>query len=162
MSDSQAPAPEMHSSSSGARDEAPAPGGPPRSGGILRGRLRAAAPPSPDGPLRPFTPPDLSTIPHMDESSVQLGDRSHNSEDLAQLPPVGFEDAAPGPYIVGSPIDLGGIDNVDSINLRLGPLHKRSTRRKHRAPGEPQHIELRESDDQSPTTTTTRLSPSGF
>lgn len=144
----------MHSSSSGTNE-------PPRSGGgLLRGRLRAAAPPSPDGPLRPFTPPDLNTIPHMDESSVQLGDRSHNYEDQ---PPTSAasEEAVPGPYIVGSPIDLGGIDNVDSINLRLGPLHKRSSRRKHRAPGEPQHIELRENDDLTPSPTT-RLSPTGL
>lgn len=105
--------------------------------------------PQSPGPMRPFTPPDLSSIPHMDEASQQLGDRSHNGETTTQI-----EQPTSGPYIVGSPIDLGAIDNVDSINLRLGPLQRRSTKRKNRT-AEQQHIELQESiNDQSPTSCT--------
>ncbi|XP_016843759.1 probable phospholipid-transporting ATPase IA isoform X4 [Nasonia vitripennis] len=128
-----APAPEMQSSS--------------------RGSAAGQRQPQSPGPMRPFTPPDLSSIPHMDEASQQLGDRSHNGETTTQ---AAEEQPTSGPYIVGSPIDLGAIDNVDSINLRLGPLQRRSTKRKNRsaAAGEQQHIELQESvNDQSPTST---------
>ena len=92
----------------------------------------------------------------MDEASQQpLGERSAHSSDDKPLKQAA-EQEAPGPYIVGSPIDLGAIDNVDSVNLRLGPGTKRasaSARRKARAAGgggEQQHIELQEAH--SPTT----------
>ncbi|KAI4501992.1 hypothetical protein M0802_002674 [Mischocyttarus mexicanus] len=106
--------------------------------------------PSP-GPLRPYTPPDLSSIPHMD------GTPSHNSSNLIRNNPslpspttsnnTRITDEAPkdnqpnvaGPYIIGSPIDLGNIDNVDNIGLRLDPLLGRSGRGKTR-----EHIELQE------------------
>lgn len=42
-----------------------------------------------------------------------------------------------GPYIIGSPIDLGNIDNVDNIGLRINPLPSRRRRTR-------EHIELRE------------------
>ncbi|XP_014226342.2 probable phospholipid-transporting ATPase IA isoform X2 [Trichogramma pretiosum] len=91
-------------------------------------------------PLRPFTPSDLSSIPHMDEATLQpLGERGGPSalrEDGGGGGGgggAGTGDTAQdgGPYILGSPIDLGAIDNVDSINLRLGSARQ-------------QHIELQE------------------
>ncbi|XP_058806464.1 probable phospholipid-transporting ATPase IA isoform X3 [Phymastichus coffea] len=85
----------------------------------------------------PFTPPDLSSIPHMDEpQQPQLGER--------------------GPYIVGSPINLGDIDNVDSLGFATAVARTSSTassRRKRGGGGggsDQQHIELRETDP-SPT-----------
>ncbi|KAK0088436.1 hypothetical protein PV326_004828 [Microctonus aethiopoides] len=93
-----------------------------------RGNPRAPSP----GPLRPFTPPDLSSIPHMDDSPTL--NQSTNNQNTADN---NNEDDTNGPYIVGSPIDLGNIDNVDNISLRVGPF--RRGRRRTR-----EHIELRE------------------
>ncbi|XP_015187867.1 PREDICTED: probable phospholipid-transporting ATPase IA isoform X3 [Polistes dominula] len=104
-------------------------------------------------PLRPYTPPDLSSIPHMDGTSP------HNSSNLIRNNPslsspttsnnTRISDEAPkdnqpnqsaaGPYIIGSPIDLGNIDNVDNIGLRLDPLLRHSGKGKTR-----EHIELQE------------------
>ena len=134
----QAPAPEMRSSSR-------ADGGGSRGIGGNRKGL-AGAPSGIDEShllpsMRPFTPPDLSSIPHMDEATEQpLGERggpTSSSRSNEQTDGSGL-------YIVGSPIDLGTIDNVDSINLRLGSVRLSST---------PQHIELQEtaSGDRSPT-----------
>ncbi|XP_014614054.1 PREDICTED: probable phospholipid-transporting ATPase IA isoform X2 [Polistes canadensis] len=113
-----------------------------------RGNPRVPSP----GPLRPYTPPDLSSIPHMDGTSP------HNSSNLIRNNPslsspttsnnTRITDEAPkdnqpnqstGPYIIGSPIDLGNIDNVDNIGLRLDPLLRHSGRGKTR-----EHIELQE------------------
>lgn len=89
--------------------------------------------PSPDTPLRPFTPPDLSSIPHMDGTPTSNQTNNYNGT------PNGTTDNAQetGPYIVGSPIDLGDIDNVDNIGLHIGPS-LRSIRRTR------EHIELQE------------------
>jgi hypothetical protein len=80
----------------------------------------------------------------MDDALVQLGERSHIGEGLSQR-----QNAGSGPYIVGSPIDLGAIDNVDSrIKLSLERLHKTSTKTKNQQ----QHIELQETaTNRSPT-----------
>ncbi|XP_046487089.1 probable phospholipid-transporting ATPase IA isoform X4 [Neodiprion pinetum] len=61
---------------------------------------------------RPFTPPDLSSIPNMDGTPHQplSTNNALDSNDNNGLP---------GPYIVGSPIDLGQIDNVDNIGSHL-------------------------------------------
>ncbi|XP_011498077.1 PREDICTED: probable phospholipid-transporting ATPase IA [Ceratosolen solmsi marchali] len=72
----------------------------------------------------------------MDDELTQLGERFHNDEELSQR-----QEAELGPYIIGSPINLGNIDNVDSrIKLRLGSLRRASTRSKNQQ----QHIELQE------------------
>lgn len=49
----------------------------------------------------------------------------------------GAQESNTGPFIVGSPIDLGDIDNVDNIGLRLDPVTR--GRRRTR-----EHIELQE------------------
>ncbi|XP_051154050.1 probable phospholipid-transporting ATPase IA isoform X2 [Leptopilina boulardi] len=54
----------------------------------------------------PYTPSDLSTIPHMDGSP-------------SSSPRNNLNNSNPGPYIVGSPIDLSVIDNVDNVQIRL-------------------------------------------
>lgn len=116
-----------------------------------RGNPRVPSP----GPLRPYTPPDLSSIPHMD------GTPSHNGSDLirkngslsspttsnnTRVTDETSKDNQPnvGPYIVGSPIDLGNIDNVDNIGLRLDPVLRRSARGRTR-----EHIELQEASPSS-------------
>ncbi|XP_025986709.2 probable phospholipid-transporting ATPase IA isoform X9 [Solenopsis invicta] len=95
--------------------------------------------PSPE-PLRPFTPPDLSSIPHMDDTPLHNGSGNNNlgGGNTANRANDGGEEETTGPYIVGSPIDLGDIDNVDNIGLRLDPI-TRSSRRRMR-----EHIELQE------------------
>lgn len=67
-------------------------------------------------PLRPFTPPDLHSIPHMDGSPLPSPRNKTASENSQN----------PGPYIVGSPIDLGEIDNVDNISLSLSLQNPRN------------------------------------
>ncbi|XP_043252850.1 probable phospholipid-transporting ATPase IA isoform X4 [Colletes gigas] len=91
--------------------------------------------PSP-GSLRPFTPPDLSSIPHMDGTPPQ-GSGVRSSFSSASGRGNDGKQEQPGPYIIGSPIDLGSIDNVDNIGLRIDPLS--SGRRRTR-----EHIELQE------------------
>lgn len=92
-----------------------------RGGGVSSSSTTAAG---------PFTPPDLSSIPHMDEAQQpQLGER--------------------GPYIVGSPIDLGDIDNVDSLGFSAARRASSVLRRKRAGGGgsaEHQHIELQQTD----------------
>lgn len=63
------------------------------------------------GPIRPFTPPDLSSIPNMDGTPLQLMGTSGASNSN--------NNGLPGPYIVGSPIDLGQIDNVDNMGSHM-------------------------------------------
>ncbi|XP_011147938.1 probable phospholipid-transporting ATPase IA isoform X5 [Harpegnathos saltator] len=109
--------------------------------------------PSP-GPLRPFTPPDLSSIPHMDgtplhNSNDSNGNNNNNNNNNNNAHNSGASPASnrandgaqepTGPFIIGSPIDLGDIDNVDNIGLRLDPAVR--GRRRTR-----EHIELRETD----------------
>ncbi|XP_071642117.1 probable phospholipid-transporting ATPase IA isoform X6 [Temnothorax longispinosus] len=101
--------------------------------------------PSPE-PLRPFTPPDLSSIPHMDGTPLHNGSgnnnggngNSGNASPAVNRANDGAQQESTGPFIVGSPIDLGDIDNVDNIGLRLDPV-RRSSRRRAR-----EHIELQE------------------
>lgn len=50
----------------------------------------------------------------------------------------GAQQETTGPFIIGSPIDLGDIDNVDNIGLRLDPVTRNSRRRAR------EHIELQE------------------
>ncbi|XP_066589632.1 probable phospholipid-transporting ATPase IA isoform X4 [Prorops nasuta] len=84
-------------------------------------------------PLRPFTPPDLSSIPHMDDSpTAEQTAESCNAQEVV-------ESTESGPYIVGSPIDLGDIDNVDNIGIRLDNLARGRSRTR-------EHIELQETD----------------
>ncbi|KAJ8667377.1 hypothetical protein QAD02_009039 [Eretmocerus hayati] len=112
--------------------------------------------------LRPFTPPDLSSIPHMDEATIlQLGERSLHSGTDDERPNISTTAAtvdsnpttAAGPYILGSKIDLGDIDNVDSIRLRLGgpgnrgSIGSRRSSTSRRVQRLSQHFELH---DQSP------------
>ena len=82
-------------------------------------------------PLRPFTPPDLSSIPHMDGTPSSASPRNKITND--ERP----QDC--GPYIVGSPIDLSEIDNVDSISLRLDSVQ--NLKQKNR-----ENIELQETE----------------
>nr|XP_012138292.1 PREDICTED: probable phospholipid-transporting ATPase IA isoform X4 [Megachile rotundata] len=89
--------------------------------------------PSP-GALRPFTPPDLSSIPHMDGTPSQNSVRNNFSPAPVRANDGHHEQT--GPYIIGSPIDLGSIDNVDNIGLRIDPL---ASGRRNR-----EHIELQE------------------
>ncbi|XP_014298491.1 probable phospholipid-transporting ATPase IA isoform X3 [Microplitis demolitor] len=87
-------------------------------------------------PLHPFTPSDLSSIPHMDGSptptSIQLNNLSSSTVNNSTDPTLD-----PGPYIVGSPIDLGNIDNVDNIGLQVGSIRRGRGRTR-------EHIELQE------------------
>lgn len=90
--------------------------------------------PSP-GSLRPFTPPDLSSIPHMDGTPPQNSGVRNSFSPASGRANDGSQEQT-GPYIIGSPIDLGNIDNVDNIGLRIDPLASgRRTR---------EHIELQE------------------
>ncbi|XP_076548667.1 ATPase phospholipid transporting 8A1 isoform X5 [Osmia lignaria lignaria] len=90
--------------------------------------------PSP-GSLRPFTPPDLSSIPHMDGTPPQNSGVRNSFSPASGRANDGSQEQT-GPYIIGSPIDLGDIDNVDNIGLRIDPLASgRRTR---------EHIELQE------------------
>ncbi|KAK9305516.1 hypothetical protein QLX08_003517 [Tetragonisca angustula] len=88
------------------------------------------------GSLRPFTPPDLSSIPHMDGTPPQSSGGRNSSSSVSGRANDGVPEQS-GPYIIGSPIDLGNIDNVDNIGLRIDPLP--SGRRRGR-----EHIELQE------------------
>lgn len=54
-----------------------------------------------------------------------------------------------GPFIIGSPIDLGAIDNVDNIGIRLEPFARVSSRRRAREHIELQETGLPESDGES-------------
>ncbi|XP_015429019.1 PREDICTED: probable phospholipid-transporting ATPase IA [Dufourea novaeangliae] len=95
--------------------------------------------PSP-GSLRPYTPPDLSSIPHMDGTPSQGSGVRSNSSSASGRRKDGTQEqqtTTTGPYIIGSPIDLGSIDNVDNIGLRIEalPRGRRRTR---------EHIELQE------------------
>ncbi|XP_011342316.1 probable phospholipid-transporting ATPase IA isoform X3 [Ooceraea biroi] len=108
-----------------------------------RGNPRVPSP----GPLRPFTPPDLSSIPHMDGTPTPHNDNNarngaspsatSNAKAADTLPQEPQEHT--GPFIIGSPIDLGDIDNVDNIGIRLDPVARGSSRRRTR-----EHIELQE------------------
>ncbi|KAL6426436.1 hypothetical protein ACFW04_009128 [Cataglyphis niger] len=112
---------------------------------IVRGNPRVPSP----GPLRPFTPPDLSSIPHMDGTPLHNNNVSNNvgndNDVRNNASPVsnrandGAQQESAGPFIIGSPIDLGDIDNVDNIGLRLDPVTRSSSRRRAR-----EHIELQE------------------
>lgn len=88
------------------------------------------------GLLRPFTPPDLSSIPHMDGTPPQSSGVRNSSSSVSGRANDGTQEQS-GPYIIGSPIDLSNIDNVDNIGLRIDPLP--SGRRRTR-----EHIELQE------------------
>lgn len=91
--------------------------------------------PSP-GLLRPFTPPDLSSIPHMDSTPPQNSGVRNSSSSITGRTNDGIQEQS-GPYIIGSPIDLGNIDNVDNIGLHIDSLatgHRRTR----------EHIELQE------------------
>ncbi|KYN37987.1 putative phospholipid-transporting ATPase IA [Trachymyrmex septentrionalis] len=96
--------------------------------------------PSPE-PLRPYTPPDLSSIPHMDDTSLHNGSSNNNdnASPAANRANDGAQQEPTGPFIIGSPIDLGDIDNVDNIGFRLDPVTRGSNRRRRR-----EHIELQE------------------
>lgn len=111
---------------------------------FARGNPRVPSP----GPLRPFTPPDLSSIPHMDGTPLHSNNVSNNGNDndvRNNVSPAsnrandGAQQESAGPFIIGSPIDLGDIDNVDNIGLRLDPVTRSSSRRRAR-----EHIELQE------------------
>ncbi|XP_020292724.1 probable phospholipid-transporting ATPase IA isoform X3 [Pseudomyrmex gracilis] len=102
------------------------------------------------GSLRPFTPPDLSSIPHMDDTPTPLhnnnNNNSNNNNARNNASPAsncannsGAQQESTGPFIIGSPIDLGNIDNVDNIGLRLESVTRGSSRRRMR-----EHIELQE------------------
>ncbi|XP_043604828.1 probable phospholipid-transporting ATPase IA isoform X2 [Bombus pyrosoma] len=93
--------------------------------------------PSP-GLLRPFTPPDLSSIPHMDGTPPQSSGVRNSSSSVSGQTNDGAQEQS-GPYIIGSPIDLGNIDNVDNIGLRIDSLTTGIGSRRTR-----EHIELRE------------------
>lgn len=95
------------------------------------------------GPTRAFAPPDLASIPHMDDTSLTSNE---NQNDVQQNAPTTSSDQEPGPYIVGSPIDLGQIDNVDSIGFHMRSSSVRRSRFKNR-----EHIELQEADDAETT-----------
>ncbi|XP_034952573.1 probable phospholipid-transporting ATPase IA isoform X2 [Chelonus insularis] len=99
----------------------------------------------------PFTPPDLSSIPHMDGTVTPNQTNSINSITSEDVPVTadGVVDSDSGPYIVGSPIDLSNIDNVDNISLRIGSIRgiirgggKEGKRRRRTR----EHIELEESN----------------
>lgn len=101
---------------------------------IARGNPRVPSP----GSLRPFTPPDLSSIPHMDGTPPQGSGVRSNSSFNSGRANDGTQEQSTGPYIIGSPIDLGNIDNVDNIGLRIAnPLASESRRTC-------EHIELQE------------------
>ncbi|KMQ92158.1 putative phospholipid-transporting atpase ia-like isoform 1 protein [Lasius niger] len=109
-----------------------------------RGNPRVPSP----GPLRPFTPPDLSSIPHMDgtplhstisNNGIDDNDIRNNVSPASNRANDGSQQEPTGPFIIGSPIDLGDIDNVDNIGLRLDPVTRSSSRRRTR-----EHIELQE------------------
>ncbi|XP_050457015.1 probable phospholipid-transporting ATPase IA isoform X6 [Cataglyphis hispanica] len=111
---------------------------------IARGNPRVPSP----GPLRPFTPPDLSSIPHMDGTPLHNNNVSNNGNDndvrnnaspASNRANDGAQQESAGPFIIGSPIDLGDIDNVDNIGLRVDPVTRSSSRRRAR-----EHIELQE------------------
>ncbi|XP_076276279.1 ATPase phospholipid transporting 8A1 isoform X1 [Lasioglossum baleicum] len=111
-----------------------------------RGNPRVPSP----GSLRPFTPPDLSSIPHMDGTPLHgSGVRSNSSSVSGRAAESGAQEQT-GPYIIGSPINLGSIDNVDNIGLHLDrlPSRRRSTRR--------EHIELQEA---APPETSSEVGP---
>lgn len=99
-----------------------------------RGSAPVRGVPSPVA-LRPFTPPDLSSIPHMDGTPTPNHSNNHNATSNGTA-----DSQDTGPYIVGSPIDLGNIDNVDNIGIRIGSI-TRGRRRRTR-----EHIELQESE----------------
>ena len=102
-----------------------------------RGKAPVPRVPSP-GALRPYTPSDLSSIPHMDGTPL-TNQTPRNSTSNGST-----ENATDsGPYIVGSPIDLGNIDNIDNIGITLRPL--RGSRRRTR-----EHIELQETGQSNP------------
>lgn len=79
-------------------------------------------------PLSPYTPPDLSSIPHMDGSPSASPRNNLNTATETQNS---------GPYIVGSPIDLSDIDNVDNVRIRLDSQNSRAKR---------ENIELQEAE----------------
>ncbi|XP_076475628.1 ATPase phospholipid transporting 8A1 isoform X5 [Bombus vancouverensis nearcticus] len=90
------------------------------------------------GLLRPFTPPDLSSIPHMDGTPPQNSGVRNSSSSVSGQTNDGAQQQS-GPYIIGSPIDLGNIDNVDNIGLRIDSLTTGIESRRTR-----EHIELQE------------------
>ncbi|XP_044578260.1 probable phospholipid-transporting ATPase IA isoform X4 [Cotesia glomerata] len=84
----------------------------------------------------PFTPSDLSSIPHMDESPTPTSNQTNNQNSTAADNTTDVT-LNSGPYIVGSPIDLGNIDNVDNIGLQVGSIRRGRGRTR-------EHIELQE------------------
>jgi len=96
-----------------------------------RGNPRVPSP----GPLRPFTPPDLSSIPHMDGTPTAHNDSNARNGASATGNAKISDESVPqehtGPFIIGSPIDLGDIDNVDNIGIRLDPVVRNRRAREH-------------------------------
>ncbi|XP_011630665.1 probable phospholipid-transporting ATPase IA isoform X1 [Pogonomyrmex barbatus] len=107
-----------------------------------RGNPRVPSP----GPLRPFIPPDLSSIPHMDGTPLHNSSDNNDSNARGNASPAtnrandGTQQETTGPFIVGSPINLRDIDNVDNVlRLRLDSVTRSSSRRRTQ-----EHIELQE------------------
>jgi len=76
----------------------------------------------------------------MDGTPLHNGNGNDNSENVANRANDGAHQEPTGPFIIGSPINLGDIDNVDNIGLRLSnPISRGSSRRRTR-----EHIELQE------------------
>lgn len=100
-----------------------------------RGNPRVPSP----GPLQPYTPSDLSSIPHMDDipHNDSNSSNTHNNASPASNRANDGARETTGPFIVGSPIDLGDIDNVDNIGLRFDSLACNRGRTR-------EHIELQE------------------
>jgi len=77
----------------------------------------------------------------MDDTSLHNGtsNNNDNASPAANRANDGAQQESTGPFIIGSPIDLGDIDNVDNIGLRLDPITRGSSKRRTR-----EHIELQE------------------
>ncbi|XP_048511424.1 probable phospholipid-transporting ATPase IA isoform X3 [Athalia rosae] len=88
-------------------------------------------------PTRPYTPPDLSSIPNMDGTPMRPTGANNASNPM--------NDRLAGPYIVGSPIDLGQIDNVDNMGSHLQDLVPPWCGKRN-----DDHIELRETGAATP------------
>lgn len=75
----------------------------------------------------------------MDDTPLHNGNGNGNASPAANRANDGAQQDSTGPFIIGSPIDLGDIDNVDNIGFRLDPVMRGSSRRRTR-----EHIELQE------------------
>jgi len=75
----------------------------------------------------------------MDDTSLHNGSSNNNdnASPAANRANDGAQQEPTGPFIIGSPIDLGDLANVDNIGLRLDPDTRGSSRRRRR-----EHIEL--------------------